>query len=108
MKVIHYEQVADTYELRFSYDPFVISKIKEIVDLAYRAYRPGHKVWVIRSKYLFEKLSRVLTDEGYKMSAPRGSRAITRNHTPKGWVPANQRDDYVDPFARENDPRRKK
>lgn len=30
-----------------------------------------------------------------------------KSHTPPGWVPANQRNDYRDPFARDNDPRKR-
>lgn len=33
-------------------------------------------------------------------------RAAARSHTPAGWVPANQRNDYFDPMSRANDPRR--
>lgn len=29
------------------------------------------------------------------------------DHTPSGWVPANQRDDYIDPLAKDRDPRRR-
>lgn len=28
-------------------------------------------------------------------------------HTPSGWVPANQRNDYIDPLAKDRDPRRR-
>lgn len=29
-------------------------------------------------------------------------------HAPSGWKPANQRKDYIDPLAKDNDPRRRK
>ena len=36
------------------------------------------------------------------------SKHASADHAPAGWVPANRRTDYVDPFAKNSDPRRRK
>lgn len=51
-----------------------------------------------------EQQARVGRARGERREALLDSRHAEKNHTPEGWVPANQRG-YVDPLSRAADPR---
>jgi len=59
-------------------------------------------------KMLEENAARERAREEAKLRAKKADeKHAAGRHAPSGWVPANRRKDYVDPLAKDRDPRRR-